>query len=204
MNDQDRRHDADRPGLRGVPIVNGGSGADEHPTQALLDIYTLQRIFSFESKKDSSRRRRFDDIRRKYPSLTKGLDGKTYCFCGDIGRGRTVRSLANLLALYKDVTMVFVYPDHPKLRLSDDLRDYLLEKGVHSRGTAPPRRRDPRHRRAVHDAHPARARPGRRLRRRRHPRLPAHDRPGRPDARLRRHHAPFPAQRPQPGDTVRD
>ena len=130
MNDQDRVRDADRPGLRGVPIINGGSGADEHPTQALLDIYTLQRAFSFESKKDSSRRRRFDELRRKYPSLTKGLDGKTYCFCGDIGRGRTVRSLANLLTLYRDVTMVFVYPDHPKLRLSDDLRGYLLEKGV--------------------------------------------------------------------------
>jgi aspartate carbamoyltransferase len=131
MNDQDRRRDADRPGVRGVPIVNGGSGADEHPTQALLDIYTLQRVFSFESKKDSSRRRRFDELRRKYPGLCKGLDGKTYCFCGDIGRGRTVRSLASLLTLYKDVTMVFVYPEHPKLRLSDDLRDYLLEKGVH-------------------------------------------------------------------------
>jgi aspartate carbamoyltransferase catalytic subunit len=130
MNDQERLHDADRPGLGGVPIINGGSGADEHPTQALLDIYTLQRVFGFESKKDSSRRRRFDEIRRKYPALTRGLDDKTYCFCGDIGRGRTVRSLANLLALYKDVTMVFVYPDHPKLRLSDDLRDYLLEKGV--------------------------------------------------------------------------
>src|SRR5438045_1201529 len=131
MNDQDRVRDADRQGLRGVPIVNGGSGADEHPTQALLDIYTLQQVFSFESRKDSSRRRRFDEIRRKYPSVTKGLDGKTFCFCGDIGRGRTVRSLANLLALYDNVKMVFVYPkQHPKLALSGDLRDYLLEKKV--------------------------------------------------------------------------
>ncbi len=130
MNDQDRLRDADRQGLRGVPIVNGGSGADEHPTQALLDIYTLQRIFSFESKKDSSRRRRFDELRRKHRGLTKGLDGKTYCFCGDIGRGRTVRSLANLLALYENVTMVFIYPPHPKLELSADLREYLLEKEV--------------------------------------------------------------------------
>jgi aspartate carbamoyltransferase len=130
MNDHDRRRDADRYGLRGVPIVNGGSGADEHPTQALLDIYTLQRVFSFDSRKDSSRRRRFDDLRRKYRDLNKGLDGKTYCFCGDIGRGRTVRSLANLLSLYEDVSMVFVYPPHPKLELSADLREYLLEKNV--------------------------------------------------------------------------
>jgi aspartate carbamoyltransferase len=130
MNDQDRLRDSERSGLRGVPIINGGSGADEHPTQALLDIYTLQQAFSFESKKDSSRRRRFDEIRRKYRTLTKGLDGKTYCFCGDIGRGRTVRSLATLLALYENVTMVFVYPPHSKLELSDDLRDYLEEKKV--------------------------------------------------------------------------
>jgi aspartate carbamoyltransferase len=130
MNDQDRLRDVDHSGLRGVPIVNGGSGADEHPTQALLDVYTLQHVFGFESKKDSSRRRRFDEIRRKYPGLTKGLDGKTYCFCGDIGRGRTVRSLAKLLALYQDVKMIFVYPPHPKLQLSADLREYLEEKKV--------------------------------------------------------------------------
>ncbi|MEO1093217.1 MAG: hypothetical protein AAFX81_21580, partial [Pseudomonadota bacterium] len=34
-----------------------------------------------------------------YPGLTPGLSGKTYGFCGDIGRGRTVRSLAGLLAV---------------------------------------------------------------------------------------------------------
>lgn len=130
MNDLDRLSDSDRSGQRGVPIVNGGSGADEHPTQALLDIYTMQRAFSFESKKDSSRRQRFNEIRRKYKDLTKGLDGKVFCFCGDIGRGRTVRSLATLLTLYDNVTMHFIYPDHPKLQLSADLRDFLLEKRV--------------------------------------------------------------------------
>ncbi len=130
MNDLDRRTDSDRLGHRGVPIVNGGSGADEHPTQALLDVYTLQRVFNFESKKDSSRRTRFDELRRKYPRLTRGLDHKTYCFCGDIGRGRTVRSLATLLALYEGVTMKFVYPPHPKLEMSADLREFLDDKGV--------------------------------------------------------------------------
>ena len=130
MNDLDHFSDPDRTGQRGVPIINGGSGADEHPTQALLDIYTMQKIFSFESKKDSSRRRRFDELRRKDKNLTKGLDGKVYCFCGDIGRGRTVRSLATLLSLYDNVTMHFIYPPHPKLQISADLRDFLLEKGV--------------------------------------------------------------------------
>ena len=130
MNDLDRVDEGDHSGLRGVPIINGGSGADEHPTQALLDIYTIQRTFSFESKKDSSRRSRFGELRRKYPNLSKGPDGKVYCFCGDIGRGRTVRSLSYLLALYRNIKMHFVYPPHPKLQLSDDLREHLLRSGV--------------------------------------------------------------------------
>jgi aspartate carbamoyltransferase len=130
MNDLDRMSDADRHGIRGVPILNGGSGADEHPTQALLDIYTIDRLFAFESKKDSSRRTRFDQMRRKYKELTRGIDGKVFCFCGDIGRGRTVRSLATLLSLYRDVTLHFVYPPHPKLELSPDLRDYLHERKI--------------------------------------------------------------------------
>jgi aspartate carbamoyltransferase catalytic subunit len=130
MNDFDRISDSDHLGRRGVPIINGGSGADEHPTQALLDVYTMQRAFSFESRKDSSRRTRFDEMRRKYKDLTRGLDHKVYCFCGDIGRGRTVRSLATLLSLYDGVTMHFVYPPHPKLEISADLQEFLLDKGV--------------------------------------------------------------------------
>ncbi|MBY0460804.1 MAG: hypothetical protein K2V38_26080, partial [Gemmataceae bacterium] len=110
MNDLDRSSDVDRVGQRGVPIINGGSGADEHPTQALLDIYTMQRIFSFESKKDSARRNKFDELRRTYKDLTKGIDNRVVCFCGDIGRGRTVRSLAQLLTLYRNMTLYFIYP----------------------------------------------------------------------------------------------
>jgi aspartate carbamoyltransferase len=124
-------NDLDDFNQRSVPIVSGGSGADEHPTQALLDIYTIQRTFAFQSERDSSHWTRFDELRKKYPGLTKGLDNKTYCFCGDIGRGRTVRSLARLLALYKNISMIFVAPDHPKLRLSTDLRTELIEAGVH-------------------------------------------------------------------------
>jgi aspartate carbamoyltransferase len=115
---------------RSVPIINGGAGADEHPTQALLDIYTIQRTFGFRSPKDSSKWSRFDELRQKYPDLTKGLSNKTYCFCGDIGRGRTVRSLANLLALYQNNTMYFVAPDHPKLRMPPELKTRLAQKGV--------------------------------------------------------------------------
>lgn len=120
---------ADR-GSRSVPIVNAGSGADQHPTQALLDVYTLQRTFQFASPKDSPVGARFDEIRRSHPQLTRGLSHKMYGFCGDIGRGRTVRSLAELLAGYPGVTLAFVAPRHPSLALGADLRERLVARGV--------------------------------------------------------------------------
>ena len=73
---------------RPIPILNAGSGKDQHPTQALLDIYTLVR--SFETK--------------------GGVDGRTVVFCGDLMRGRTVRSLSYLLTNFRDVRQVFVAP----------------------------------------------------------------------------------------------
>jgi aspartate carbamoyltransferase len=125
-------NDLETHGNRSVPIINAGSGADEHPTQALLDVYTLQRSFQFASPKDSPAANRFDELRGRkgYEGLSKGLAGKTIAFCGDIGRGRTVRSLAMLLALYPDVRLVFIAPDHPKLSLRDDLRQRLVDRNV--------------------------------------------------------------------------
>ena len=125
-------NDLDEQGNRSVPIVNAGSGADEHPTQALLDIYTLQRSFQFSSPKDSPLSNKFDELRQLpgYEGLTKGLAQKTYGFCGDIGRGRTVRSLAMLLANYEDVHLVFIAPNHPKLEMRSDLRERLMDRGV--------------------------------------------------------------------------
>ena len=92
----------DRP----VPIVNAGSGKDQHPTQALLDIYTLQR--SFEKR--------------------GGVDGKTVVFCGDLARGRTVRSLSCLLTKYDDVKQVFVAPE--ELQIGEDVSGMLDAAGV--------------------------------------------------------------------------
>ncbi len=118
-------------GRRSVPVVNAGSGADEHPTQALLDIYTLQRTFEFTSQKDNPRQSRFDQLRRKYPELSKGLENKTYGFCGDVGRGRTVRSLTTLLSLWPGVKFKFIYPDYDKLAPYADMLSRLEETGVH-------------------------------------------------------------------------
>ena len=96
------------------------------------DIYTLQRSFQFDSPKDSPAANRFDELRERkgYAGLTKGLAHKTYGFCGDIGRGRTVRSLAMLLALYEDARLVFVSPDHPTLSMREDLRERLVDRNV--------------------------------------------------------------------------
>jgi aspartate carbamoyltransferase len=125
-------NDLELSGCRTVPILNAGSGADEHPTQALLDVYTLQRSFQFGSPKDSPAANRLDELRERkgYAGLTKGLAEKTYGFCGDIGRGRTVRSLAMLLALYENVRLVFISPDHPTLSMREDLRERLVDRNV--------------------------------------------------------------------------
>ena len=93
---------SDRP----IPILNAGSGKDQHPTQALLDVYTLVR--SFEGK--------------------GGVDGRTVVFCGDLLRGRTVRSLSYLLTNFRGVRQVFVAP--PELQVPDDVVAILAKKGV--------------------------------------------------------------------------
>ena len=90
---------------RPVPIINAGSGKDQHPTQALLDIYTLQR--SFERR--------------------GGLRGRTVVYVGDLARGRTVRSLSNLLTNWAGVRHVFVAP--PQLRIGDDILAMLRDRG---------------------------------------------------------------------------
>jgi aspartate carbamoyltransferase catalytic subunit len=91
---------------RPVPIVNAGSGPDEHPTQALLDIYTLSRSLR----------------------LRGGIDGKTVCMVGDLKRGRTVRSLSRLLTNYDGVKILFCSP--PAFRIEEDLRRDLTAAGI--------------------------------------------------------------------------
>lgn len=95
---------------RRVPIISGGSGKDEHPTQALLDVYTLKRSFS----------------------KTGGdIDGKKIAMVGDVKRGRTVRSLSRLMRHFEDVGIYFVSPK--SLNIEDDLRTYLKQNGIQFR-----------------------------------------------------------------------
>ncbi len=121
-------NDLEQLGQRSVPVVNAGSAADEHPTQALLDVYTLQRTFDFDQETGGATR--LYALRNKYPELQLGLAGKTFAFCGDIGRGRTVRSLVRVLCKYPGVKMYFVAPDVPALRLSDDIKAFLHHQNV--------------------------------------------------------------------------
>lgn len=91
---------------RPVPVINGGSGPDQHPTQALLDIYTLEREFR----------------------NVGGLDGKKIAMVGDLKRGRTVRSLSYLMKNYKDMTLYFVSPDVFKMK--DDIKNFLNKYSI--------------------------------------------------------------------------
>ena len=96
---------------RPVPVLNAGSGKDQHPTQALLDIYTLQRSFAKHG----------------------GIDGKHIAFVGDLARGRTVRSLAYLLRHFEEVRASFVAPD--ALQIGADILAVLDEAGMEYRVT---------------------------------------------------------------------
>ena len=122
-------NDLEYQSMRSVPIINGGSGSDEHPTQALLDVYTIQRTFQFAAAAGNSQDR-FAALKTDYPHLTRGLDNKTYCFCGDMGRARTVRSLAIVLSQFQNVKMVFVTPEYDTLALDAELRSRLAAAKV--------------------------------------------------------------------------
>lgn len=84
-----------------VPVINAGSGKDQHPTQALLDIYTLRRSFMHRG----------------------GIAQKKIAFVGDLRRGRTVRSLAKLLTQFQEMKLYFVAP--PEYQIGEDIISFL-------------------------------------------------------------------------------
>ncbi len=86
-----------------VPIINGGSGTKEHPTQAMLDLLTIH-----------------NEMKGK-------LDGLRIALCGDLKYGRTVKSLAYALSHY-DIELNFVSP--PSLRMRNEVISDLKKLNV--------------------------------------------------------------------------
>ena len=72
-----------------VPVVNGGDGPNEHPSQALLDLYT---------------------IKKELLSNDRQIDGMNIAMIGDLKHGRTVHSLSQLLQLYDNITFTLISP----------------------------------------------------------------------------------------------
>jgi len=91
-----------------IPVLNGGDGAGQHPTQALLDLYTIQK--------------------------EKGKLGKQkVAMVGDLKFGRTVHSLAYALAPFEPAEYVFCAPDI--LQMPDDIIGDMADKGIACRKT---------------------------------------------------------------------
>ncbi len=89
-----------------VPVINGGDGANEHPTQALLDLFTIQ---------------------SEMQHFGKNLDNLNITLMGDLKHGRTVHSLSKLLSLYKNMSITMVSPD--ALRMPDSVLSILDDAG---------------------------------------------------------------------------
>ena len=87
-----------------LPVVNGGSGSQEHPTQAMLDLYTI--------------------LKRR-----GGIDGIRIGLTGDLRYGRTCSSLSYGLVNYDDVELFFVAPGILQVRREVEI--FLQRRGVH-------------------------------------------------------------------------
>jgi len=85
------------------PVINAGDGAGEHPTQALLDLYTIKKELG-----------RIQDI--------------TVAMVGDLKYGRTVHSLAKVLSLFKGIKLLLVSPE--ALQIPQELREHLKQRNV--------------------------------------------------------------------------
>ena len=90
-----------------VPVINGGDGSNEHPTQALLDLYT---------------------IKKELETNHKTIDGLRIALVGDLKFGRAVHSLSKVLGLYQNVTINLISPK--ELRLVDPYLNSLKKAGI--------------------------------------------------------------------------
>jgi aspartate carbamoyltransferase catalytic subunit len=89
-----------------VPVLNAGDGPNEHPSQALLDLYT---------------------IRRELKSRDQGIDGLRIALVGDLKYGRAVHSLCKLLSLFDNIHYKLVAP--PGLGLPHETIEALRGSG---------------------------------------------------------------------------
>lgn len=86
-----------------VPIINAGDGPGQHPTQAIIDLYTIQKELG-------------------------SIDGISIAMVGDLSNGRTVRSLCYLLSKYRDIKITFVSP--PVVKMKDDIKQFLSQNRI--------------------------------------------------------------------------
>jgi aspartate carbamoyltransferase catalytic subunit len=86
-----------------VPVINAGDGPGQHPTQALLDLYTIR-----------------EELGR--------IDGIKIAMVGDLANGRTVRSLTYLLSKFRQLKIWFVAP--PQVAMREDLKAHLDEHHI--------------------------------------------------------------------------
>jgi aspartate carbamoyltransferase catalytic subunit len=86
-----------------VPVINAGDGSNQHPTQTLLDLYTIKREIG-------------------------KIDGIKIAFIGDLKYGRTVHSLCYALSLFDGVEIVFISPD--ELKIPKEIMDDLKKKNI--------------------------------------------------------------------------
>jgi aspartate carbamoyltransferase catalytic subunit len=89
-----------------VPVINGGDGSNEHPSQALLDLYTIK-----------------SELRARGGAI----DGLRIAMIGDLKHGRTVHSLSRLLALFDRLTVVLISPD--ELRMPAAIVETMRQRG---------------------------------------------------------------------------
>jgi aspartate carbamoyltransferase catalytic subunit len=89
-----------------VPVINGGDGSNEHPSQALLDLYT---------------------IKSELADRGRGIDQLRIAMVGDLRHGRTVHSLCKLLCLFNQLQVVLVSP--VELRMPAEIVESLRKVG---------------------------------------------------------------------------
>jgi len=93
-----------------VPVINAGDGNGDHPTQALLDIYTI-----------------YDELFKR--NIKVGQDFITITFVGDLLNSRTVHSLIKILKEISNIQMIFVSP--PGLEIDEDgFHDFSLQEAI--------------------------------------------------------------------------